>query len=251
MKLSYNQIDDRIDAVAALERRACSAVRDEFAHRLELSWLFHELALEGVPAQSRDLDRALQGLDGTDWCDDQLLQRVRRFRAAIALARQHGRQGGTLSVRTLQDLHDTIALDENHGDLRVEDGATEQYKHPVLDPSEVRGALDALVTEANTEFHRAHPIELSVRVHHRLTRIWPWQHHSGFVARLAANQILLAHGYAPVAILANDRMRYYQALHYDIGRLRDLWVQSLLQQLDLRARVFRVPPASVEGLRAS
>jgi Fic family protein len=83
---------------------------------------------------------------------------------------------------------------------------------------------------------RLHPIDLAIQVHHRFVKIWPFEKHSAAVARLLANQVLLANGYPAVIIPSYERQRYYHALHYDVSRSRELFVEGLAEQAQIRFR---------------
>lgn len=244
MTLSYIRLDERLDAVQFAELRAAKKMQRAFRHRFMLSWLFHELSLEGVVLDEGDLERALAGKAGRDYCDDELLERIRRYREAVRRLSEASSNRETLTRRTLLEYQAIIDGMQPKSAARTSSGATEAYKHDVLEPEEIDGAVVDLLAELKEREMRSHPIELAIYAHYRLIQIWPFERHSAAVARLAANQILCSHGYPPALIHAHDRQGYYHSLHYNISRLQGIVVSSIESQIELRERLFARRSAS-------
>lgn len=251
MHLHYIQLDDRLDAVLAAERRACEAVRREYRQRFVLSWLYHELALEGVCVTESDLRRALRGCDGDDYCDDAMLRTIRRFRSAIDSLNAQAFERTPITVETLLGYHEILTGLSDRGIWRSEEGATENYKHDVIDAADVESELHALCRDIERWSGMKHPIQIAIQVHYRLTQIWPFHKYSAAVARLVANQILVGNGYSPAILHAQERQRYYHVMHYDISRMHDLVLEALQQQIQSRERLFMTCNASPLEARAS
>jgi Fic family protein len=251
MHLHYIQLDDRLDAVLAAERRAPESVRRDFRQRFVLSWLYHELALEGVCVTESDLRRALRGCDGDDYCDDVMLRTIRRFRRAIDTLNEQAFQRTPITFETLLGYHELLTGLSGREIWRSEEGATENYKHDVIDADDVEAELQVLCSDIERWSGMKHPIQIAIQVHYRLTQIWPFNKYSAAVARMVANQILVANGYSPAIIHAQERQRYYHAMHYDISRMHDLVMESLQQQIQSRERLFMTCNASRFEARAS
>ena len=251
MAISYIRIDDRLDAVQMAEFRAPDWAQREFQRRFTMSWLYHELSLEGVILEVHDLDRALEGREGRDYCDGELLKRVRRYRDAVRRLKQASVRREKITRGTLLEYQAILCGHQPKDPVRVESGATEQYKHDVIEPAEIEPALRALIAEINASVYRVHPIQLAIETHYKLVKIWPFQEHSAAVARLVANQILYTHGYPPALLHAHDRQQYYHALHYDVTRLHALVMEALSDQIACRERLFLAPPATLESRLAS
>lgn len=238
MELSYIRLDDRLDAVQLAELRAPEWAQRDFRRKFQMSWLYHELSLEGVILTARDIERALAGSEGRDYCDGELLKRVRRYRDAIQRLQRASTERKPITRGTLLEYQAILCGHQPRNPIRIDDGATEQYKHDVFDPADVEPALKELCADLKNQAFATHPIELAIDVQYRLTRIWPFDEHSAAVARLVANQILYTNGYPPALIHAQDRQKYYHALHYDARRLRDLVLESLRGQIETRERLF-------------
>lgn len=251
MHLHYIQLDDRLDAVLSAERRAPESVRRDFRQRFLLSWLYHELALEGVCVTEADLRRALRGCDGDDYCDDVMLRTVRRFRRAIDTLNDQAFQRTPITVETLLGYHEILTGLQGREIWRTEEGATENYKHDVIDADDVDAELQLLCRDIDRWTGMKHPVQIAIQVHYRLTQIWPFNKYSAAVARMVANQILVSNGYSPAIIHAQERQRYYHSMHYDISRMHDLVMEALQQQIQFRERLFTTCNASRFEARAS
>jgi Fic family protein len=250
MHRPYLDIDDRVDALLVAERRLASGLQQEFSRKFIIGWLHHELAVEGVVTTDADIVRALANREGTDYCDGVMLDTIRAYRAAMTLIRDAACRRTPIDRAFVEKLHATLSRTPGPAPLRTDDGATEQYKHDVLDPEHIEEELAALLSDVEQRAHTRHPLQLAAQVHYRFVRIWPFQTHSGIVARMLANRILLGHGYPPVIFPSYDRQRYYHSLHYDVTRLHDLMIECFHAQLGMRERLAR-RSASCRELRAS
>ena len=238
MELSYIRLDDRLDAVQLAELRAPEWTQRDFRHKFHMSWLYHELSLEGVILDAHDIERALAGSEGRDYCDGELLKRVRRYRDAIQRLQRASTERKPITRGTLLEYQAILSGHQARSPIRTDDGATEQYKHDVVAPDQIEPALRGIVADLKRRAMGTHPIELAIETHYRLVKIWPFEEHSAAVARLVANQILYTNGYPPALIHAHDRQKYYHALHYDARRLRELVMESLRGQIATRERLF-------------
>jgi hypothetical protein len=248
MELSYIRIDDRLDAVQFAQLRAPEWVQQDFHEKFMMSWIYHELGLEGVILGPDELRRALSGCEGLHYTDSELLRRIRRYRDAVRRLRLASARRDRITRGTLLEYQAILCGHQSGDPIRKDPGATEQYKHDVVLPEEIEPALKAVLAEIRHKSLTTHPIELAIDAHYKLVKIWPFEEHSAAVARLVANQILYTHGYPPALIHAHDRQRYYHALHYDSSRLHDLVMEALRAQLETRERVFQ-GHAAAEGAR--
>lgn len=250
MHLNYIELDDRLDAALAFERRAPAALRKDFRRRFLLGWIYHELNLEGSPLSESDLYRALRGCDGDDYCEGLLFDSIRRMKGAIDLLGDRSFRRVGLQPATLEQYHH--ALTGEAGDLiwRTDEGATEHYKHDVVAPEQIHEEIAALCADVERWTGMRHPIQIAIAVHYRLVKIWPFQRFSAAVARMVANEILAVHGYPPALIHAQERQRYYHSMHYDISRSHALFMDSLREQIVLRERVFAPQRVSAGEVRA-
>ena len=251
MELAYIRLDDRLDAVLAAELRAPEAARREFHDRYMMSWVYHELGLEGCVLTASDIARAFSGSEGRDYCDGETLRRARRYRDAIRRLKLGSARREKITRGTLLEYQAILCGHQSRNAIRAEEGATEQYKHDVVAPEEVEEALRQVVAQIEQNSYLQHPIQLAIETHYRLIKLWPFVEHSAAVARLVANQILLTNGYPPALIHAEDRRKYYHCLHYDMRRLHALVMEAMNGQIRMRERLFLQSRAPREARLAS
>jgi Fic family protein len=98
------------------------------------------------------------------------------------------------------------------------------YFHEIATPDKISPKLRALVDWVNSpEAKRAtHPVRLAAKAHYQLLHIYPFTKHSGKVARLFMNLILLRHGFPPVIIHSTERQQYYEALRVESNEMAAL-----------------------------
>lgn len=250
MQLCYILLDERLDSVLAAERRAGESVRRDFRQRFLWSWIYHELSLEGVVLRAEDIERALVGRHGMDYRDEVLLDTIRAYHGAIQRVREMAFRREPLTVEAIFDLHRRLVGAAEPQPLRDASGPTEAYKHDVLEPNEIRPALDRLVAQLANPDLLAHPLHQAISAQHRLAKIWPFAKYSGALARLVSHYLMLTHGWPPALLATSERQAWYHSLHYDISRLHEVVLHAVGEQLDLRARVFRRRPESAYEARA-
>lgn len=236
MDRCYLKLDEQLDQLIGVEWTAPESRRKSMHDRLTKGWVYHELAVEGFGMEAESLDRALSGEPGGPYMERTAFERARRFRAAYQRMREVGTSSEPLHRGQALAYLGWLTGRVEAGGLRREAGATEQFKHDVVAPEEIDRALTFMFGEAERMGSRVHPIDLAAQVHHRFVKIWPFEKHSAAVARLLANQVLLANGYPAVIIPSYERQRYYHSLHYDVSRSRELFVEGVTEQIQIRFR---------------
>src|SRR6266498_1012281 len=90
MRTRFVDIDDRMDDLAD-RMRAAPELGEEFMRRYELSWLYHENALEGVVYTGQELATALASETLADATFVGALQEIRNHKAAIDIVREEAK----------------------------------------------------------------------------------------------------------------------------------------------------------------
>ena len=86
MRTRYVDIDDRMEDLAERMRHDPESAAD-FLHRYELSWLYHENALEGVVYTGQEIEAALSNQPLAEASAVATLRDIRNFKAAIDVVR--------------------------------------------------------------------------------------------------------------------------------------------------------------------
>jgi Fic family protein len=90
----------------------------------------------------------------------------------------------------------------------------------------------------SSEVKDLHPLVRACEAIHRLLHIYPWTQHSGRVARLLGNYIMLTEGYLPVIVHSIERQRFYDALRHKDNALLELMLESLENNVETTHKFF-------------
>jgi Fic family protein len=88
------------------------------------------------------------------------------------------------------------------------------YFHDIAAPDKIAPQMRSLLQWlASEEVKRTtHPTRIAAKAHSQFLHIFPLPKHSGKVARLLMNLLLMRDGYPPAILHSTDRQRYYEAL---------------------------------------
>lgn len=240
MQLVYLKVDERLNLLQHAEECAERHVIDTVAARLDASWIYHDLSVEGSIFRDNELQRALEGQAGASWRENQLLEKIRNMRRAIAFVRDEARRGRPFDLDVVKDIHRLIrpAGEEAAGRYRKDGGDNTVYRHDVVSPKTISYRLRRLVAQVEAAEHErpSHPIAMACAIHREIIEIYPFHTDNGLVARLAMNFWLLRNGYPPAIIHVHDRQRYFDSYLSPNGEFRELVVDSLLQSVDAWVR---------------
>jgi Fic family protein len=233
----YLDLDDRTQDLNERLREEPEIAKD-FLSKYELSWVYHEGALEGVVYTVQELAVALG--DQSPVADATVvgvLQEIRNQRTAIQLVRAEAaakkpRVNITLVKRLHETLHRGLPL-KNASDFRREVPLHRTYFHEIAPPPKIPTLLAKVLDVADTaDFRKSHPVLQASRIQHGFMQVFPYTEGSGKVARLLANLYLIRGGYLPCIIHSVDRNRYYDAFRHPEPALRDVMVEAMENALD-------------------
>ena len=191
-----------------------------YKENLDMSWIYHDTAIEGVvytvqelraaidPSFQADLDSSIQPV----------VEEIRRHREALDFIRDQAvRRKQPITVDLVKKIY--LILHPEEGDVktvkyRKDIPQHRLYFHEYAAPDKITYKVRQIVDWINDpETKRTRtPIRLAARAHYDLLRVFPFATDSGKVARLLMNLLLLRSGYPPAIIHSTDRQRYYEAL---------------------------------------
>jgi Fic family protein len=201
-------------------RNADAAFLQAYRDNLDMSWIYHDSAIEGVVYTLQELKTAVDpsSVIVTDSNLQPACEEIRRHREALNFIRDFAvKKRQPVTVDVVKKIY--LILHPEEGDLktvryRKDIPQHRLYFHEYTPPDKitvkVRQVLD-WANDAETKRTRT-PIRLAARAHYDLLRIFPFTHDSGKVARLMMNLLLLRSGYPPAIIHSTERQRYYDAL---------------------------------------
>jgi len=247
MRTRFVDIDDRMEDLAD-RMRADPDLGEDFLQRYELSWLYHENALEGVVYSGQELATALANHPLADASFVGVLQEIRNHKIAIDLVREEAKAKKLrVNLTFVKRLYETLAAGQEArsvAEFRKDMPLHRAYFHEIAHPAKIPALLQKVLEACDSsDFRNAHPVQRAAKLHHGFMQVFPYTENSGRVARLLANLVLLQAGYRlPCIIHATDRQRYYESLRVPEATLRDLTIEALDNALEQGEKFFRAAP---------
>jgi Fic family protein len=212
------------ERTAYLEERLKAApaeLQAKYRDDLDMSWIAHDSALEGVVYTLPELRTAIGAGDGGMAFDSSMqpvVEEIRRHREALNFVRESSiRRKQPLTIDVVKQIY--CVLHPEEGDVktvkyRKDIPQHRLYFHEYAAPDKIAYKLRQIVDWVNDpETRRTRtPVRLAARAHYDLLRVFPFTTDSGKVARLVMNLLLLRSGYPPAIIHSTERQRYYEAL---------------------------------------
>jgi Fic family protein len=231
MRTRYVDFDDRHEDLAE-RMRAAPELAEEFLKKWELSWLYHENALEGLVYTSQELALGLENQPVADATFVGALREIRNHKTAIDLVRAESKAKKLkLNVSMAKRLYETLGAGlegRSVAEWRKDMPLHRSYFHEIAQPARIQPALQKVFDLCDSvDFRNAHAVQQATKLHHGFMQVFPFTENSGRVARLLANLILFQAGYLPVIIHATDRQRYYESLKQPESALRELTMDAI------------------------
>lgn len=231
MRTRYVDIDDRHEDLAE-RMRALPEAAEDFLGKWELSWLYHENALEGVVYTSQELSLGLENQPVAEASFMGALREIRNHKTAMDLIRSEAKgKKLKLNLSMVKKLYETLGAGiegRSVAEWRKDMPLHRSYFHEIAQPAKIQPGLQRLLEVCDSaDFRNAHPIQQAARFHHGFMQVFPFTDNSGRVARLFANMILFHANYLPVIVHATDRQRYYESLRQPESALRELTMDAI------------------------
>jgi Fic family protein len=213
------------ERTAHLEDRLLAAppeVQQKYRDDLDMSWIAHDSALEGVVYTVAELHAAMGAASDASAAFDSgsqpAVEEIRKHREALNFIREQAtRKRVPVTVDVVKRIY--CILHPEEGDIktvkyRKDIPQHRLYFHEYAAPDKIAYKLRQVVDWINDPETRQtrSPVRLAARAHYDILRIFPFTSDSGKVARLMMNLLLLRSGYPPAIIHSTERQRYYEAL---------------------------------------
>ncbi|HEY3498005.1 MAG TPA: Fic family protein [Polyangiaceae bacterium] len=228
----YQRIQERLV-------KAGDPLQREYEETLEMSWIHHDSALEGVVYTFQELRAAMDPSPAAlpDSSLQPVCEEIRRHRQAIAYVRDLGeRKRVPLNVDVVKKLF--VMLHPEEGDVktvkyRKDIPQHRLYFHEYTAPDKIAYRVRQIMDWLNGPEAKKmkNPLRVAARVHYDLLRVFPFAQDSGKVSRLLMNIILLRGGYPPAIVHSTERQRYYEALKGSLPIIIQLVNESISNAL--------------------
>lgn len=212
-------LEERVAQLQELMDSAGEDVRRVYQERFDIAWIYHDSALEGVVYSTDELKSAIDDEFVTDASLIPVYDEIRNHMEAIEIIREMAsRRRFSVNLEVIKKLFAQLAPEELEGKgppkYRKDMPLHRLYFHEIAKPDKISYRMRQLVqwlSEPETK-KLMHPVRIASKAHYQLLQIYPFPRHSGKVARLVMNLILMRAGFPPVVIHATERQRYYEAL---------------------------------------
>ena len=237
MHLHFLSVDQRLHE-CAFEFFKDAPVGAISRNRILLAgWIYHDLSIEGAVFRNGELKKGLCGLEGQNWLENQLIDRVAGMARAIEYVVEYAGCTAPFDLEFVKTVHRTLreAGDSRSGKYRKDDPPNSVYRHDSSPVGSISYRM-RLLSEMLSEKSVLHPIQYACSVHRQLMETFPFDGENAVVARLVMNACLLRSGYPPCVFSISDRQQYFSTYLGKESRFIDLVVRAMLQVIEGQKR---------------
>jgi Fic family protein len=245
MDAKFFELDAKMEALRTKQASFPANILKNYQDRLDVSWIFHDNALEGVVLSYSELKAAIDSRIISDVTLIPMYEEVRNHKLAVDFVRDAnanvpvGKKPAPIDLELVRKLYALLTPEAaaKAYPYRKENPLHRLYYHEIAVPEKITAKMKKLEEwMASDEFQELHPITRATKAHFRLLNIYPWTKNSGKVARLLMNYILIRHGYLPAVIHSIERQRYYEVLRFENEGLLNLVIESLENSIETTAK---------------
>jgi Fic family protein len=249
-------LEERTTILEARLHKTDPEFQRAYRESLDMSWVYHDSALEGTVYTSQELRAAMDPSAPivTDSSLQPICEEIRRHREALDFIRDFAiKKRQPLTIDVVKKIY--LILHPEEGDIktvkyRKDIPQHRLYFHEYCAPDKIHTKVKAVFDWlADPETRRARsPLRIAARAHYDLVRAFPFQTDSGKVGRLFMNMLLLRGGYPPAIIHHTERQKYYEALKGSAATMNSIVQESidnaltssekLLDEYETRTRAF-------------
>ena len=213
-------MEERVQKAEERLAKADDEFRARYQENLDMSWIYHDSAIEGVVYTFEELKTASDPAAtlSADSSMQPVCEEIRRHREALAYIRDFAEKKRLpITVDLIKKLY--LILHPEEGDIktvryRKDIPQHRLYFHEYAAPDKITYKVRQVIDWTNDPETRKSrsALRLAARAHYDLLRVFPFANDSGKVARLFMNLLLLRAGYPPAIVHSTERQRYYEAL---------------------------------------
>jgi Fic family protein len=228
-------MEERTATLEARLQQADPSFQANYRENLDMSWIYHDSAIEGVVYTFAELRTAVDPTATVvaDSSMQPVCEEIRRHREALDYVRDYAvKKRLPVNLDVIKKIY--LILHPEEGDLktvryRKDIPQHRLYFHEYAPPDKITYKVRQVVDWVNDpETRRTRsPIRLAARAHYDLLRIFPFANDSGKVARLFMNLLLLRSGYPPAIVHSTERQRYYEALKGSSATMTQIVQESI------------------------
>lgn len=238
-------VEERVTRLEERLQKADPEFQKAYRDNLDMSWIYHDSALEGTVYTREELKGALESavVDPavapvlTDSSIQPVCEEIRRHREALDYVRDYAlKKRQPINIDVVKKIY--LILHPEEGDIktvkyRKDIPQHRLYFHEYAPPDKITYKVRQIVDWVNDpETRRTRSaVRIAARAHYDLLRVFPFTTDSGKVARLFMNLLLLRSGFPPAIVHSTDRQRYYEALKGSSATMTQIVHESIENNL--------------------
>jgi Fic family protein len=201
-------------------RKTDVSFQKSYQENLDISWIYHDSALEGVVYTFQELKTAIDptAMVVADSSLQPACEEIRRHREALNYVRDYApKKRQPINLDVVKTIY--LLIHPEEGDLksvryRKDIPQHRLYFHEYAPPDKITYRMRQILDWVNDPETRGtrNPVRIAARAHYDLLRVFPFTQDSGKVARLFMNLLLLRSECPPAIVHSTERQRYYDAL---------------------------------------
>lgn len=232
-------IEERAQQLDARLQAADADFQRQYLDALDMSWIYHDSALEGTVYTQEELRMALDptAVVVAESSLQPICEEIRRHREALEFVRDFAlRKRLPVTLDVVKKIY--LIFHPEEGDIKTVKYRKDipqhrlyfhEYAAPDKIPAKVRQVVDWL-NDPETKKARS-AFRIASRAHYDFLRVFPFTTDSGKVARLLMNLLLLRAGYPPSIVHSTERQRYYEALKGSSTVMNQIVLESIENNL--------------------
>lgn len=218
IKAVFDEIDNQKQRYGTVRDRLDQESAREFQEKFDMSWIYHDCALEGQVLTPQEIWTALNTQVRSDSAFQPSLNDVRSHKQAIDYIRSLvDKKKLTIGPELVRRIFNLLASEDEQCSsslvYRKDIPIHRTYFHEIVQPSRLSYQMKKFFEWAREPVNRkGHPVQFGTSVHYRLMRIFPFSKHTGKLSRILMNLVLVRAGYPPAVIHSTERQNYYEAI---------------------------------------
>jgi Fic family protein len=232
-------LEERVQKLEERLQKADPDFQRAYKENLDMSWIFHDSALEGTVYTPQELKGAIDPSAPivTDSSIQPICEEIRRHREALEYIRDYAvKKRQPITIDVVKKIY--LILHPEEGDIktvkyRKDIPQHRLYFHEYAPPDKITYKVRQVIDWLNDpETRRTRSgVRIAARAHYDLLRVFPFTTDSGKVARLFMNLLLLRSGYPPAIVHSTERQRYYEALKGSSATMTQIVQESIENNL--------------------
>lgn len=243
MESKLFELDGKMDDLGSKISSFPERVTKDYRDKLDVSWIYHDHALEGVVLSYSELKAAIDTRIISDVSLIPMYEEVKFHKAVVDYMREiaASKKPPEIDLEFVRKIYGMLTPEASAKGCpyRRENPLHRLYYHEITAPEKIGYKMRKLGEWLeSSEYTNLHPIQQGAKLQWKLLQAYPWTKNSGKVGRLLTNYILIRQGYLPAVIHSIERQRYYEVLRHENDGLLNLIVESLENSIDTSKRFF-------------